>query len=34
MGAGPAGSGGSDSSDERKVDTYAQQYQTLIQKKK
>ena len=33
MGAGPAGSGGSDSSDERKVDTYAQQYQTLIQKK-
>ena len=33
MGAGPAGSGGSDSSDERKVDTYSQQYQTLVQKK-
>ena len=33
MGAGPAGSGGSDSSDERKVDTYSQQLKT-IQKKK
>jgi hypothetical protein len=32
MGA-AAGAGGSDSSDERKVDTYAQQYQTLVQKK-
>ena len=30
---GPAGSGGSDNSDERKVDTYSQQYQTLKQKK-
>jgi hypothetical protein len=32
MGA-AAGSGGSDKSDEKKVDTYSQQYQTLIQKK-
>ena len=32
MGA-PAGAGGSDKSDEKKVDTYSQQYQTLIQKK-
>ena len=33
MGAGPAGSGGSDSSDERKVDTYSQQLKTIQQKK-